>query len=743
MERWDEKSLSKQSEHTAGHLTSAVHIPDVSPNDSAESEICKFRSMVARRWRLMAAAIVIVLVTGAIYTFTRTPVYQSSAEVLILTSPNEVLRADKDVPVLRELQALAQSRSVDTQVELISSPNMIEEAFRLLGPGLQGIGFKQNKIHSWAYQVYAKRNTDVVAITARSYSAVAAAALANSIANTYLVRSAENNELATRQARMIVEDRLHRVQRDLEKANYRFAELKQSSGLFSLDAQLTSTAENMARLSADLEKANADYAAARNEASALRSRLSKTSEDVLAGATVVRNPRYDEALSSIDALDRQKSQLLEEYSPDSDEIREIEEKIARERDRLKSIPESVVESKTRGRNPSHDDLQSRYAVQAAAASAASARVAALRSELRTMRSANRKLPSQEGQINEQRLHVDSIEADYKSLSEKHKELLLREQAAAPNGMLISEATVSDVPVYPNKMNNLLLFLLLGVVLALAAAVIAEWLDLRVHDQFATEQMSRLTTLSMIPEISRKPPLLLGSGDRDPVLLESFRILRNNVRLAALEQRMKLIAVTSPGRGDGKSTTSLNLAITTAMEGRNVLLVDADIRRPSIHNLLRIPGDRGLTSILSGAERLEKVIVPTEIDHLFCLPAGTACPNPPEMLGLPSCRELFRSLGELYDVVIIDCPPGAGLSDVQIISSMVDGMLLVVSMNKTLRPHLIITIRALQQAGAPLAGLVLNRANVKYQGAGYYDCCTSITPASKEPVPRRNRRQVKT
>ena len=180
-----------------------------------------------------------------------------------------------------------------------------------------------------------------------------------------------------------------------------------------------------------------------------------------------------------------------------------------------------------------------------------------------------------------------------------------------------------------------------------------------------------------------------------------------------------MAITSPGRAEGKTTTAINLAITSAMEGRRVLLVDCDLRRPTLHRFAGVSHNVGLTSVLAGTAQLDDALVSTNVENVFCLPSGSIPKNPAEILNSKRNRELFADLAKRFDLVVADCPPAAGLSDIQVISTLVDGMLLVVAANQTIKPHLEITIRTLMQAEAPLIGLVFNRIDLRHQGYRYY------------------------
>jgi receptor protein-tyrosine kinase len=291
----------------------------------------------------------------------------------------------------------------------------------------------------------------------------------------------------------------------------------------------------------------------------------------------------------------------------------------------------------------------------------------------------------------------------------------------PNGILISKPRVPASPSYPSKGRNLVLFTMLGIMLSVAVAIVADRMDTRVHDPAIVGNMTDLPSLAAIPSIEHEAGvrLQIGKLNHNNAFLESFRILRNNITFSAIDNPLKVIAVSSPGRAEGKSTISVNMAIAMAMDGKKVLLVDCDLRRPSIHNWMGVLREVGLTNVVKGLSSIEDAIVSTDIENVFCLPSGPLPPNPTEFLNSKHSRDLIKELSSMYDMIILDCPPCTGLSDVQVISTMADGVLLVVTMNRTLKPYLHIAMRTLNQVKAPLIGFVLNMVESRRQGYGYY------------------------
>jgi len=685
-----------------------------------------YLSMFLRRKWIMLGVLAIVFGFGMLYTLTQRPIYESSARLVVASNIGTGTVAENELPLLSDLRALTRSRSVDTQVEMISSPDLLNEAYESLAPTIRSEGFGETKLPDWSVKVEARKNTDVIVITGRAYTPTAAAALANTIANNYFKRDLARNSQAARQSRKYAGEQMEVVRKQLAEASADLAAYKRRTGMFAPDAQLAQAAEQRAQLALQLDAAKAQLAAEQRQVTALHRELSAEQQNVITNTTIAPNPQHDAIRQRIDSLISRRAELLQEYTPQSREIREIDERIKFEQQRLKQVDSTIVSAKVRARNPVWDNLMPTYANLMASFAADTARVRALQAALAEKQTEAQALPERERGLSERLQRVALLQRTYETLVTKYNSLLLAEQATLPTGMLVSSARAADEPAYPNYKTSGIMFLIIGILAAIAAALVADRADRHVHDEQSAEQMTHLPSLSVVPRADGYSPLLSSDGQADPAILESFRILRNSICLAGDQPRHNVIAVTSPGRQEGKSTTSINLAIAMAMEGKRVLLIDADMRRPSLHKLVGVSNESGLSTLLVGSSSLSEVIRLTNIENVECLPAGPPPPNAAELLNSDASRNLFRSIGNEYDVVVVDCPPSAGLSDVQVISTLVDGVLLVVSIDQTLKPQLDITIRALRRTGAPLLGIVLNRMRTRYWGYDYYSYCTAET-----------------
>lgn len=206
--------------------------------------------------------------------------------------------------------------------------------------------------------------------------------------------------------------------------------------------------------------------------------------------------------------------------------------------------------------------------------------------------------------------------------------------------------------------------------------------------------------------------------------EAFRTLRTNIQFSSLDSDIKSIVATSSAPGEGKSTVLVNLAITMAQSGKKVILVDADLRKPTINRKLNIPNSEGLTNVLIQEKKIEECIQPTNISNLYALTSGPIPPNPAEILGSRKMKAIISSLCEAFDMVLIDAPPVIAVTDAQILSTFAEGVLLVASYGCTEKHGLIKAKELLDKVGAKILGVVMNKVPPKaesyYYGKYYYN-----------------------
>jgi len=218
-------------------------------------------------------------------------------------------------------------------------------------------------------------------------------------------------------------------------------------------------------------------------------------------------------------------------------------------------------------------------------------------------------------------------------------------------------------------------------------------------------------------LTLKRRLLAHNSPKDPVA-EQYRTIRTNIQFSNVDQDIKTIVVTSSGAEEGKSTTTSNLATVYAQQGLNVLLIDADLRKPTGHYTFRLENHIGLTNVLTRQSTLAQAVQETEIPHLSVLTSGPIPPNPSELLASAQMAELLKEMKEQFDMIIFDTPPILAVADAQILANQVDGTILVVSSGKTEKDAALKSKELLSNAQGKLLGVVLNNRKVE-EGNYYY------------------------
>lgn len=299
---------------------------------------------------------------------------------------------------------------------------------------------------------------------------------------------------------------------------------------------------------------------------------------------------------------------------------------------------------------------------------------------------------------------------------------------------IDPGSVPAEPASPNMVLNGALGFLLGLTLGVGAAIIRDMLDTRIH---CVEDLEMLTDLPVIGRIAlheqlSQRPLVVHEDPRSP-RSEAFRTLRTNLRFIGSRDTPRSYVLSSPMPSEGKTHVVANLAVVLAETGARVALVEADLRRPRLAEVMGIEGGAGLSDVLSEQATLEEVLQPWGSQHLTVLPAGQIPPNPSELLGSPQMQQLLAELEAQNDYVLVDTPPILPVTDAAVVSTFVNGTLLVTAVGKTRRQDVQLAIESLQTTESGLLGIIINKLPVKSSDASgfvpYHDVETkkSSTP----------------
>lgn len=228
----------------------------------------------------------------------------------------------------------------------------------------------------------------------------------------------------------------------------------------------------------------------------------------------------------------------------------------------------------------------------------------------------------------------------------------------------------------------------------------------------------------VSKISKKRLLdskrkLVAKYDPKSPISEQYRTIRTNIMYSSIDNEIRSIMVTSSGPGEGKSTTTANLAVVFAQQGKSVLLVDADLRKPTVHYTFKLNNILGLTSILTNQTTLKEAVSKADESSLYILSSGPVPPNPSELLGSKAMKSFMKEALEEFDLIIFDTPPVLAVTDAQILGNLCNGSVLVVSSGKTEKESLLKTKEILTNSNGKLLGVVLNNKKADKKGNYYY------------------------
>ena len=308
-------------------------------------------------------------------------------------------------------------------------------------------------------------------------------------------------------------------------------------------------------------------------------------------------------------------------------------------------------------------------------------------------------------------------------------------------MLESPAQVPTAPSSPKPREDAALGLIAGLMLGLGAAFLRDNLDDALLTQESAEDAAGapvLATVPLVPSWKRRDrPLVISITNPTSPAAEAYRSLRTSLQFAGQERELRTILVTSPASEEGKTTTLANLGAVFAQAGKQVVLVSCDLRRPRLGKFLGVDESAGLTTVLLGQHTLAQVVQPVQGDRRLCvLPSGPPPPNPAELLSSQGAREIFATLRESFDVVLIDSPPLLPVTDAVLLSRQVDATLIVVAAGQTRRGELRRAADKLEQVSAPVIGVVLNEVT-RLGSTGYYSQYGSYEPLTAQAEPSLN------
>lgn len=715
------------------NLTHLVH-----QHDEEERHLMDYVRVVYKRRWVAIPAFLIVFTIGAINSFRTTPIYEAHTQVLI----------EKDTPKVGNLQTMFQDSDgwytddfYQTQIRILESRSLARQTAELMklqqrpmptvdsgGPiNITGMlwgaaGWVKHQIVGaspkpptpasaeptdpmapytgmvlGSLSVSPVRNSRLVDIGFSSVDPQLAADMANAHAKAYIQQNAEMKYSASKDATDWLSDRLAEQRKKVEESEAALQKYKEEHDAVAVEDRQNIVVQRLADLNGAATKAKMARIEKESEYNQIKAVQGTPAIETV--PAVMSNEYLQKLKSQIGDLQRQEAQLAEKYGDRHPEMVKVRTALQTEQAKLDSEINKVVES-----------VKAEY--QAALAQENSL-VGALNTQKADALALNRKgieysVLSREAESNRQ---------VYEALLQRTKETGISGELKSSNIRVVDSAEVPTRPVLPQRQRDLSVATINGLVLALGLVFLFEYLDNRIKSPQELRAHLGLPFLGMIPAIDSSGPTLLHNGV-PPQFAEAIRGVRTNVLFSSADEGVRMIVVTSAGPGEGKSMFSSNLSVSLAQAGQRVLHIDADMRRPRVHEIFELSQEPGLSNLLVGDCKPSEAVKITTVQNLCVLPAGMIPPNPAELLGSKRCTEYFATLSEHFDWVIIDSPPVLAVSDASILANSATGVLFVVGADQTSRRTAKAAVDQLHSVQAHVIGAVLNRVDLD-RNAYYY------------------------
>lgn len=539
------------------------------------------------------------------------------------------------------------------------------------------------------------RNSHLVQINYDSTLPTFSARVANAVANGFIAASMDRRFGASSYARKYLQDQLSQLRSrltDSEKALVSFAQ-KENLVPSSTDGSSLS-AQNLTDLNASLAKAQND----RISAQSLWDQA-KNAKGAALPAAVLQNSIYYTLKQQLAQLEGQYQDKLGTFKPDYPTMVSLSKNIAEVKKQIDHELASVRAS-----------IKANY-------DAAVANETMLKQQLATLRAQTLDVNSRSIKYNILKRDVDTNRQLYNAVLQRYKEIGLAGGAKTHNIFVVDSAIVPGGRFSPNLTHNVMLGLLLGLAVGIALALLLEYLDDTVKAPLDIENQLHLGVLGVIPKLNKQTPLDALEDPRS-MFSESYRSVRTALQFSTDHGVPNVLMVTSTGSGEGKSTTALTLARNFAQLGKHVLLIEGDLRNPSLSKSMGLYTTTGLSSLLAGAATLSQSLTKTDDPHLDVILSGPLPPSPTELLAGSRLISLLTIGVRKYDQIIIDGPPVLGIADAPILANAASATLLVVQSGSTRINAARMAIKRLHAARAKVLGALLTRYDARAHGFDY-------------------------
>lgn len=703
------------------------HVPDAEEGSDSPARLISYYWGLLRKyyWIILITSIVGVSV-GYFWTKQQPRLFRAESKIIFHQNKNNVFGKNIErVDLLEQGGSWQFEQFWNTQKEVLNSRWFAERIAQKVGMLEGDTHIPLNKADGTRYtdeertRMAIGRVRGMMSVTLQRDSRVAlvevtgtdpkfATELANAVANAYIDYTKEFQSGGLNQIINWFDKYVGDKRGELTAAQAALHKFKRDRNILAISFE-----ERQNLTGSDMSSVNSQLNDVRNDLSAERASLEQMQKMLREGTSPIEVAQFAENLS-VSSLVQRRDELKLQLADLNTVFGEKHESVRAVQDQLAIVETRLSEEIQRTMN----EVQNRVERLERHRVALEVRLAELKEQAFELN----ELGLEYGQLRDKE---ETLRQLYETVLKRSEELDINSLFESNNIQVLEEAEVPGAPFSPNLPYNLGIALLVGIAFGGGIIFLIAALDNTMRTEDDVNRYTRSPVLGALPEVDAAT--IKGLADNASLdiithvapkssFAEGIKTLRTNLMFMAADEPPKLLLVTSPGPGEGKTLISSNMAIAMAQSGLKTLIVDNDLRRPRVHKALGLKNAKGVSEIAIGEATLEETLLPSGIENLWVLPAGDIPPNPTELMHTARFEKLIEELSQKFDRVIMDSPPIGAVADALILSRFVDAVLLVVKYGTTRRETFRRSIDQLDAIGAPLMGCVLN--DIKKDAAGY-------------------------
>ncbi|WP_172649453.1 GumC family protein [Thiolapillus brandeum] len=722
-------SLALSEERREMSLYDRLQVGGLDEDDEGGLNIKEYWAVIVRHKFTIILFVIIALVAAAISTSLQTPIYRSSVKLQIDREATRVVNFEGVTP----REAAYSYDFYETQYQLLKSRGLAKRVVEQLGlessdqfkakekpsffhelkrffSSVPAADTSKDSTHSESstkgleslllanLSVTPVKNSRLVVVSYDSPNPELAARVVNALAKSFIDTTMERRFENSSYAKEFLSDRIKQVRANLEESERKLVEYASQREIVDLESKQSILMQKLEALNSRLTEVEADRIKAESSYQEMQSSGAQGFDSVSDSEVITT---YKEKLADLEAQYQDKLNI---YKPGYPAMKRLQDQISGLKRKIRQETSDIQAS-----------VKSRY-------QAAVREQAMLQSRMADVKGQILELQRKSTDYQALKRDVETNRELYNGLLQRIKEVGVAAGVGSNNISIIDKGEVPGAAYKPNLKRNLQIALIVGLLGGIGLAFLFEHLDDTIKSSADVEKITGLPVIGVVPEVrlgdESESLALKAYAEPKSAIAEAYRSCRTALSFSSESGTPRILHIASSIAGEGKTTSAISLALTYVQAGLNVLLVDCDLRNPSLHNELALSNELGLTNYLVGGYKPSEIIQTGVVGGLYVMTSGPLPPNPAELLGSGKMESFLQIASEKFDVVILDGPPVLGLADALILANMANASIMVVDAGVTRNDMLKGSVQRLRQAHAHVLGALLVKYGQGRSGYGY-------------------------